>query len=116
MKLGLEAEFDAAHRLPSHPGKCSRVHGHTYRVEVVLEGEVGPDGMVMDFFDVKGILNDSLKDMDHYYLNDVLANPTAENMAAIIANRIRERIDGSNVSLVHVKLWEGRGKWVMIDV
>ena len=50
MKLGVVTEFDAAHSLPGYQGKCAHMHGHTYQVEIVLEGEVGEDGFVMDFY------------------------------------------------------------------
>ncbi|HOV52500.1 MAG TPA: 6-carboxytetrahydropterin synthase, partial [Methanothrix sp.] len=53
MKLGLVAEFDAAHSLPGYIGKCANLHGHTYQVEVVVEGEIGEDGFVMDFYHMK---------------------------------------------------------------
>ena len=49
MKLGLIADFDAAHSLPGYQGKCANLHGHTYMVEVVIEGAIGENGFVMDF-------------------------------------------------------------------
>ena len=59
-------EFDAAHRLPSHPGLCSNLHGHRYRCEVTLEGEPGADGLVMDFGVLKNILRNVVMDsFDH---------------------------------------------------
>ena len=53
MKLGLVTEFDAAHSLPGYQGKCANLHGHTYQVEIVVEGDVGDDGFVMDFYQLK---------------------------------------------------------------
>jgi len=56
MKLGLVTEFDAAHSLPGYQGKCANLHGHTYQVEIVVEGDVGVDGFVMDFYLLKKLL------------------------------------------------------------
>ena len=115
MKLGLIADFDAAHSLPGYQGKCANLHGHTYKVEVVIEGSRGEDGFVMDFYQLKKILNAVLKDLDHSNLNDLLPNPTAENIAELVCQRLKHGLEGSRVSLVSLKLWEGKNKWVMID-
>ncbi|MGA9098800.1 MAG: 6-carboxytetrahydropterin synthase QueD, partial [Methanotrichaceae archaeon] len=84
MKLGLIADFDAAHSLPGYQGKCANLHGHTYKVEVVIEGPIGENGFVMDFFQLKKILNSVLEDLDHSNLNDLLPNPTAENISELL--------------------------------
>ena len=115
MKLGLIADFDAAHSLPGYQGKCANLHGHTYKVEVVIEGLKGENGFVMDFFQLKKILNSVLEDFDHSNLNDLLPNPTAENIAELLYQRLRHSLEGLCVSLVSLKLWEGKNKWVMID-
>ncbi len=115
MKLGLITEFDAAHSLPGYLGKCANLHGHTYQVEVVAEGEVGEDGFVMDFYELKKIIAGALEDLDHSYLNDVLPNPTAETIAQWISDRLKRDMMGTSVRLLSLKLWEGKNKWVMID-
>jgi 6-pyruvoyltetrahydropterin/6-carboxytetrahydropterin synthase len=115
MKLGLIAEFDAAHSLPGYQGKCANIHGHTYKVEVVIEGPVGENGFVMDFFQLKKILGSALGDFDHRNLNDILKNPTAERIAEMACQRLRQDLQGTQVQLISLKLWEGRNKWVMID-
>jgi 6-pyruvoyltetrahydropterin/6-carboxytetrahydropterin synthase len=115
MKLGVVTEFDAAHLLPGYQGKCARLHGHTYQVEIVVEGEVGKDGFVMDFYQLKRIIAGALQDLDHGYLNDILPNPTAETIARWISDRLVQDLDGTAVRLVSLKLWEGKNKWVMID-
>lgn len=115
MKLGLMAEFDAAHSLPGYPGRCARVHGHTYQVEVVVEGPVGEDGFVVDFYRLKEILDEALKELDHSCLNDILPNPTAEKIATLICSRLSREMEDSPLRLVSLKLWEGRDKWVMVD-
>lgn len=115
MKLGVVTEFDAAHLLPGYPGKCARLHGHTYEVEVIVEGEVGADGFVMDFYRLKGIISAALSGLDHACLNDILPNPTAETIATWIADELKKGLDGTTASLVSLKLWEGKNKWVMVD-
>ncbi len=115
MKLGLVSEFDAAHSLPGYKGKCANLHGHTYKVEVVVEGPVGDNGFVMDFYDLKKVLAKSLEDLDHRCLNDLLKNPTAETIAQEICRRLRQALKGTQIGLVSLKLWEGHNKWVMMD-
>jgi 6-pyruvoyltetrahydropterin/6-carboxytetrahydropterin synthase len=115
MKLGLMAEFDAAHSLPGYNGRCANIHGHTYRVEVVIEGPVGENGFVMDFFQLKKILGSVLDDLDHMNLNEILENPTAERIAEMACQRLRQELQEASVRLISLKLWEGRNKWVMID-
>lgn len=86
MELFCEFNFEAAHRLPNVPEghKCARLHGHSYRIEVHVEGRVDPtSGMVMDFADVKAAYRPVGERLDHYYLNEIagLENPTSENLA-----------------------------------
>jgi 6-pyruvoyltetrahydropterin/6-carboxytetrahydropterin synthase len=86
--------FEAAHRLPNVPAdhKCARLHGHSFRVEIMVEGEVGEaSGWVMDFGDVKAAFEPLRDALDHRYLNDVsgLENPTSENIAIWIWQRLK---------------------------
>ena len=75
-------KFEAAHVLPMHPGKCSRVHGHSYRLEVTVAGPIGDDGMVIDFDDFSERVHRAVIDrLDHRMLNDVVENPTVELVA-----------------------------------
>lgn len=108
MELGRTFYFEAAHFLPDYNGKCEAVHGHTYRLDVVLEDEVGEEGMVMDFQALKKVVGECvLEDLDHKDLNSILETPTAEN----ILNWIWDRLEGK-LPLKSVKLYEGRDKWV----
>lgn len=116
MKIGLSLEFDAAHCLPGYDGKCAQVHGHTYEVEVVLEGPVDEEtGFLLDFYDLKRILKSVLDELDHRDLNGILPNPTAEKIAEYIKAGLEKRLLDSPARLVSVKLWEGRNKWVMVE-
>ncbi|AEI37349.1 MAG: 6-carboxytetrahydropterin synthase QueD [Zymomonas mobilis subsp. pomaceae] len=94
MRITQAFTFEAAHRLPHVPKshKCYRLHGHSYRVELRLEGPVNPNtGFVIDFFDVEHIFGPVLKQLDHYCLNDIpgLENPTAEHIAQWIWQKIK---------------------------
>lgn len=83
--------FDAAHNLTNYYGKCERLHGHTYKLEVTLEGDVQSNGMVIDFVVLKRIVKKHVLDrLDHQYLNDVLENPSAERVIAWIWDQLRD--------------------------
>ncbi len=81
-----ERTFDASHVLPDHPGKCSRLHGHTYRARVWLTGTPNPTtGMVVDFLELKRIVDE----WDHAHLNDLVSfPPTVELLACELRRRI----------------------------
>ena len=92
-------QIDAARRLPclpeSHP--CSRVHGHTFQVEVFVEGELGEEsGWVMDFADLDAAFSPIREALDHRYLNDIsgLENPTTERLAQWIWERLKPAVSG----------------------
>lgn len=96
MKITQAFRFEAAHRLPlvSDDHRCKRLHGHSYRIEVRLDGPVGPNGFVADFFDIEAAFAPVLAQLDHHFLNEVagLENPTAENIAMWIWARVRPRL------------------------
>lgn len=94
MQIFKEFTFEAAHRLPYVPEdhKCHRLHGHSYRAEVHIGGDVNGDaGWVMDFADIKDAFAPLHDALDHRYLNEVcgLENPTSENVARFIWNHLR---------------------------
>ncbi|MGP3938245.1 6-carboxytetrahydropterin synthase QueD [Streptomyces sp. 6N106] len=94
MEIFREFTFEAAHRLPNVPEghKCSRLHGHSYRVIVHVEAPVDPEtGWVMDFGDLKKAFKPLEARLDHYYLNEIegLENPTSEVLACWIWERLK---------------------------
>ncbi|MEU4517458.1 6-carboxytetrahydropterin synthase QueD [Amycolatopsis sp. NPDC024027] len=97
MEIFREFTFEAAHRLPEVPEghKCARLHGHSYRVTVHVDGSVDPHaGWVMDFGDVKAAFKPLQEQLDHHYLNEIegLENPTSENLAVWIWDRLVPRL------------------------
>ncbi|MFZ2070134.1 MAG: 6-carboxytetrahydropterin synthase QueD [Halobacteriota archaeon] len=118
MKLGVSQEFSAAHSLPRHPGKCKALHGHTYKAEIVVEGEKKEGtGCVADFAEVKAEVSEVLELVDHKHLNEIIAYPTSENIALFLKQQLEKQLKDSNlgISLLSIKLWEGSDKWVMIE-
>ncbi len=95
--------FEAAHQLPWHPGKCRRLHGHNYRLEVTVQGPVGDNGVVMDFDDLSAVVHRELVDRyDHRYLNELIDNPTAEE----VAHEAWKRLEAAGLPVVRLRLWE----------
>ncbi|MCB1552490.1 MAG: 6-carboxytetrahydropterin synthase QueD [Xanthomonadales bacterium] len=98
--------LEAAHRLPHVPDghKCARLHGHSFRIEVHVEGEVDPHtGWVMDFADIKRAFQPLYDQLDHHYLNDIegLENPTSEVLARWIWDRLKPQLPLLSEILVH---------------
>ena len=93
MDIFKEITFEAAHRLPNVPSghKCARLHGHSFRVEVHVRGTVGTEsGWVLDFAEIAAAFQPLRECLDHNYLNEIegLANPTSENLARWIWQRL----------------------------
>ena len=87
-------QIEAAHRLPNVPAghKCSRLHGHSFRIEIHVRGDLDPSlGWVMDFADLKAAFAPIFSELDHRYLNEIpgLENPTSERLAVWIWDRIK---------------------------
>lgn len=99
MEIFREFTFEAAHRLPNLPAdhKCSRLHGHSFRVTVHVSGPLMErEGWVMDFADLKRIFQPLYDRLDHHYLNEIegLENPTSEVLAVWIWDRLVSALPG----------------------
>jgi 6-pyruvoyltetrahydropterin/6-carboxytetrahydropterin synthase len=105
MKLGVTEYIDCAHYLPGH-SKCGVLHGHTYRIELSIEGE-NRTGMIMDFSDLKKALREILAVYDHRSLNEFLEYPSVENICEMIRGQLQSKIPFP----LTVRVWEGDGKW-----
>ena len=97
MQIFKAFQVEAAHRLPNLPAshKCSRLHGHSFRIEVVVAGECDPHfGWLMDYAEISEAFKPLLEQLDHYYLNDIpgLENATSENLAKWIWDRLQPRL------------------------
>lgn len=95
--LWKEFTFEAAHRLPNVPAghKCARLHGHSFRLEIHLEGPVDPHtGMLVDYADIKAAFRPLEDQLDHHYLNEVpgLENPTSENIVRWVWEHLEQTL------------------------
>lgn len=105
-------EFEACHHLPHYDGACHNIHGHSYKLEVTVSGQVSKNendpkcGMIIDFKDLKAIVKSVAVDKyDHSNLNEFFPNPTAEIMVKQIAVDIMSKLP-QGVYLMSCKLWE----------
>lgn len=104
MLVKVKRKFSAAHQLPGYEGDCARLHGHTWAVEFIIEGPVKESGMVEDFKVLKKLLDGCLP--DHRFLNDIVPNPTAENLVSYIFEAARAVLAERGLKLKQCELWE----------
>jgi 6-pyruvoyltetrahydropterin/6-carboxytetrahydropterin synthase len=110
-EVTVEHTFSAAHALRNYHGKCERLHGHNWRVQVTMEGsELDESGMLVDFTELKRVLRKVSERVDHYNLNEVPPfdawNPSAENIARFFAEEIARGIPVPNARVAAVRVWE----------
>ena len=111
-EVSVEHTFAAGHALRNYRGKCENVHGHNYRVQVLVRGEkLDEVGMLADFTELKRLLRQISEPLDHVFMNDIEPfthlNPTAENMAWYICEKMREGLKLANpVEVAEVRVWE----------
>jgi len=113
MKIQTEVIISSAHKLPNYPFECKNIHGHNWKVEVIIEGLTGEYDMVCDFKKIKEVL----KKYDHVYLNDLIENPTAENLALRFANEIKKLGEIENPTQKHLFFFQtNRFEYVTVRV
>lgn len=109
-----EFTFDSCHQLKEYNGACARLHGHTYKLQVTVEGKLDNIGMVLDFKELKTYVQEMIiKPLDHYNLNDKLwFNTTAENMVVYFYELLEKYFitlsekEERYIAIKEVKLWE----------
>lgn len=115
--IAVQAHYDAAHLLRDYEGKCARLHGHRYVVEVALQSpDVGTKGMAYDFGDLKGHLEDLAEKFDHENLNEIPPfteiESTAENQARFFFDEMKKRLPEDLADgLLYARVWESPGQW-----
>lgn len=119
MKISITKSFtfEAAHQLINHSGKCARLHGHSYRFEVTVAGEIvsggSSSGMIMDFGELSEMVNSEIVEQwDHYFLNDLFEFPTT---VEFLAGEIFSRLKKVNVPVVKIKLWETTKSFATVE-
>jgi 6-pyruvoyltetrahydropterin/6-carboxytetrahydropterin synthase len=110
-ELRVITQFAAAHKLRNFKGKCEKLHGHNWRIEVIVEGEKLNDaGLLIDFKEVKDDTNRVLEELDHSFLNELSQfkdqNPSSENIAAYIFEKLSSKLNDNQIKVTKVTAWE----------
>jgi 6-pyruvoyltetrahydropterin/6-carboxytetrahydropterin synthase len=110
-ELKIITQFAAAHRLRDFIGKCEKLHGHNWRIEVGLMGKkLNNAGLLIDFKEVKEATNSILEELDHSFLNELPQfkdqNPSSENIAAYIFERLSSKLNNNQIKVTRVTAWE----------
>ena len=107
----VEQSFASAHALRNYKGKCENVHGHNWKVQVIIEGQkLDGAGLLIDFIDVKNLMGEVIDRLDHQHLNDIppfdVVNPSAENIAEYFYQEMSKGLGTAPVRIQAVKVWE----------
>ena len=96
MKIYKRKKFEAAHKLKlPYNSACNNLHGHSYLCEIEIEGPLNKSGMVLDFQKIGEIINN----FDHKYLNDILPQPTAENLVLFILSKLKDEVKEGKIKV-----------------
>jgi len=109
--LHISSEFSAAHSVRGYEGRCARVHGHNYKITAEIKASTLDHlGFVIDYYDVKTVLQKIIEQLDHYDINNIqpfdVINPTAENIAAWFYKNLSKQLNNEQVSVTAVILSE----------
>jgi len=111
-EVTVEDSFAAGHYLRNYKGKCENPHGHNYKVRVTLAGkDLDKAGLLLDFKDLREVMKHVIERLDHQMINDIAPftelNPSAENIAWYICEKLQAGLDQTNpVEVAEVKVWE----------
>ncbi len=119
-EIGVSGQFEAAHRLVGDFGPATRVHGHTYKIEVSVRGaELRPDGTLFDITALQGALSVLIGELHYRDLDEIpgLAgvNSTAENVAAYCWRRLGDALSGLGLVSMRVQIWENPGAYAAYE-
>ncbi len=125
MKIAKEFRWEMGHRLPEHFDKCKSIHGHSYKMIIELEGEVDESGMVMDYYEIKKIINPIIEMLDHAFMvykedKEIISflkkmkskmvvvefQSTVENICKHFLNEIKKISLPKNIKKVSVRIYE----------
>jgi len=108
----IERNFSSAHQLRGYKGKCENLHGHNYKIEIYARGEeLNNIGLLVDFVELKEAADDLVTYLDHKNLNELepfvsQQNPSAENVARFILQRLAKRLNDERVQIFKVRCFE----------
>jgi 6-pyruvoyltetrahydropterin/6-carboxytetrahydropterin synthase len=107
----VKTEFSAAHSLAGYPGDCARVHGHNWQIEVYVRcRDLDRLGMAIDFMEIKKAVQNVLRSLDHFNLNELApfreVNPTSENIAKFLYKELSGKLNFAGVTISKVKVAE----------
>ena len=110
-ELMIETHFASAHQLRGYKGKCEKLHGHNWKVQVyVLAEKLNEIDLAIDFHELKRMTEEVVAPLDHSFLNEIFPftekNPSSENIAKWIYDSLKKRLNDSNVELAAVSVWE----------
>lgn len=110
-EVSVEYTFAAGHALRGYKGKCENVHGHNYKVQLIVGGEqLDAAGLLMDFVDVKKCIKGLVERLDHQFLNDLppfdKMNPSAENIARYFYDELEPPVRSRGLAVQAVTIWE----------
>lgn len=131
VRIGKEYKWEMSHRLPFHEGDCINIHGHSYKMLVVLEGDVNDNKMLIDFYDIDKIVNPLLSKLDHAFLVDsndkdiidfldsksfkkyeIDGFSTAEDISLYILNYLKPKIsEHKNINFIKIRIYETVDAW-----
>jgi 6-pyruvoyltetrahydropterin/6-carboxytetrahydropterin synthase len=110
-EISVDYTFAAGHALRGYKGKCENVHGHNYKVRVIVAGdELNNIGLLMDFVDLRASIKAMVEKWDHRFLNDLppfdKLNPSAENMAKVFSDGIEADVSKHGLRVSSITVWE----------
>jgi len=93
LTLNVKFDFAASHFLTEYNGKCEHLHGHNYKLIITIKGDMKKDGLVQDYTEIKKIMKEHvLEELDHKHLNDIIENPSSENLSMYIWKKTKPHL------------------------